>query len=211
MRLLITSLVFMAGCSATHSRRGDVPPAPIHAMDDDSFYYKLARPREVERREMPDALRRFYRNHEGIGLESPSSHVVRLARLDEVRRITWTDLHILGDEDPPHDGWKSFSAWRIGYSDMLDEIVYVVHAPGVSAGSVLAAGIGVMLGPPGDDEEGPEGAIVVAGSFEDWIKRVEQHGPVAHGLFVHEDLSDDAAEQLRAELARLNRYSDYSR
>jgi hypothetical protein len=160
---------------------------------------------------MPEPLRHFYRTHEGIGLESPPDRAVRLARLDEVQHVTWKDLHIVGDDEPPHEGWKSFAAWRIGYSDMLDEIVFVVRAPGVPTGAVLAMGTGVMIGPAGDDGEGPGGAIVIARSFDDWITRVQRDGPLAHGLFVDQELPNQVAKELRMELARLNPHSDYAK
>jgi hypothetical protein len=180
-------------------------------MDEDSLYYALPTPREVRTRGMPEDLRRFYRSHEGIGLETPPDRAVRLARLDEVRPVGWRDLHIVGDDEPPHQGWESFAGWRIGYSDMLDEIVYIVHAPGVPPGAVLAMGTGMTMGPGGNDANGPGSAIVVAASFDDWIRRLEQHGPLAHGLFVDDELPDEVAAKLHAELARLNPRSDYAK
>jgi hypothetical protein len=61
-----------------------------------------------------------------------------MAKLAEVAKIEWKDLHILGAGDPTHSGWVTFSGFRIGSSDSLDEIVQVLAAPNIPKGSILA-------------------------------------------------------------------------
>jgi hypothetical protein len=142
-------------------------------MDDNSAYFRLKSPREVDGPKLPADLVRFYAYHEGVGIESEPDRAIRLCRLSEVAKIGWKDLHILGEDEPTHEGWSAFDGFRVGYSDTLDEIVYVISAPGIRSGSVMALGESAMVGPPGDDADGPYGAIVLADSFGAWVQRLE--------------------------------------
>ena len=169
-------------------------------------YFALNAPRRVDRTDLPDDLARFYARHEGVGLEAPPDRSVRIARLDQVRRLGWKDLHIMGQYDPPHAGWASFAALRIGRSDMLDEIVYVLSGPaGIPPGSIVAMGTGGIAGPAGDDPRGPGSALVIAASLDAWVARMERDGADAHGL------GADPGSELAKELARLNPHSYYAR
>jgi len=170
-------------------------------------YLPLDKVRPVENPGLPPDLRAFYAAHEGVGLSGPSDRPVRLVKFAELRLVGWSDL--FGSGEPIHPGWGSFSAFKIGRSDYGDEILRVVTAPGIPRGSVLATGVSVMFGPPGEDRDGPEGALIVAGSFGKWIARLERHGPIAHGLYL--DLENaEVEDELKAELAALNPYSRYA-
>jgi hypothetical protein len=174
-------------------------------------YVDLAVPRSIGRTELPKEVAEFYMRHEGIGIESDPDRVIRLCRLDELARVSWEDLHLFGGSPPPHEGWASFDGFRLGYSDTLDELLYVLKAPGIPAGSVLAMGVNAMVGPAGSDVDGPNGSIVLAGSFDEWIGRLERFGSAAHGLFIDMDLPDEVAQVLFQRLAELNPHSEYAK
>ena len=89
---------------------------------------------------------------------------------------------------------------------MLDEIVYVLSAPGIPRGSILMLGTGVVVGPAGTDPNGPEGAIVVAGSWDEWIDRMNRHGQ-----WGDTGIGADRETELWRRLAELNPHSNYAK
>ena len=169
-------------------------------------FVPLRKKRRVDRGELPQDLVRFYVSNEGVGLKHDPDRMVRVALLDEVQRVVWEDLHLVSLFPPPSKAWSSFEAFRVGYSDTLDEIVYVLSAPGISRGSILVMGTGVTVGPPGTDANGPEGAIVVAGSWDEWIGRMRQH---AH--WGDSGIGSERGTRLSQRLAELNPHSDYAK
>lgn len=175
--------------------------------DVEPAFVRLSARRDVARRDWPLDLCSFYTEHEGTGLGG--SPGFRLAKVDQVSTVAWKDLGL--SPDPPHQGWASFSAMRIGFSDYGDEIVYVLHAPGIPKGSILALGVGAMTGPAGDDKGGPVGALVLAASLEEWITRMGRFGHGAHGLYVDIDQPDWVIDLIEHRIAELNPHSSRGR
>jgi hypothetical protein len=175
-------------------RRRIVDPKPFE---------RLVVPRALSRADLPADLAKFYAENEGVGLESSPDRIVRLCRVDEVVRVAWRDLHVLGQDEGP--GWESFAAFRIGLSSFFDEIVYVLDSPCCSRGAVLALGTDIS-GPAG---EGPcllEPSLLLAASFQEWIQHMEQTDWMEYG-FVPGGIDDLAAheqEGLRRYYQRLN-------
>src|SRR5688500_13228855 len=116
----------LVGCGSSRP----TTTSQVESDDGDRPFFTLRKPRTVARAGLPPDLATFCRSHEGIGIEHPPDRFVRMCKLDEVRRVGWKDLHIVGDDVPPDDGWANFAGYRVGYSDMLDEIVWAVSAPG---------------------------------------------------------------------------------
>ena len=165
--------------------------------------------RDIGRADFPADLTEFYAEHEGVGLESKGHHTIRMARLSEVTKIAWKDLGL--SADPPHAGWASFSGYRIGFSDYGDEIVYVLSAPGIPAGSVLALGATELYGPAGGDQDGTQGALVLGASLGDWLERMRRFGTAADGLYGECGVPEWVADIVEAEIARLNPFSQRAR
>jgi hypothetical protein len=143
---------------------------------------------------LPADLVAFYAENEGVGLESPPDRLVRLCRLDEIRRIGWSDLHILGADQCP--GWEHFAAYRIGMSSCFDEIVYVLDAPSCPAGSILALGVD-LSGPGGSGPTALEPSVVLAPCFAEWLRHMEACGWVEYGLIAGELANLPAKQQRR--------------
>jgi hypothetical protein len=142
-------------------------------------FVRLTSPRVVERPGLPKDLVVFYAENEGVGLKSNPDRVVRLCRLDEVSRIGWRDLHILGTDEYP--GWERFAAYRIGVGPYFDEIVYVLDAPACPTGSILAIGVDVA-GPGGSGPARLEPSLVLASSFAEWLSHLEECDWIEYGL-----------------------------
>lgn len=152
-------------------------------------------PRRVARPDLPLDLAAFYTSHEGVGLDADIEYPVRMGRLDEVIRVGYGDLHTFGPE--PFPGWEAFSGFRLGYSQFLDEIVYVESAPCCQRGTILTLGPDVA-GPGGNVPEHllPAGrlwngeptheelgcSLVLAESFAAWLRHLEQMRWVEYGL-----------------------------
>lgn len=166
-------------------------------------YCRLNPRRKLRFPELPTDLANFYCGYEGVGLASEGDHSVRLCRLDEVVRIGWSDVHILGAE--PLDGWESFDGYRIGIGMFFDEIVYVINAPVCTPGSILALGVDVA-GPGGIGEYTIEPSLVLAETFSEWIDRLERCKFVEYGLCPGglSELVQDKELQLRLNFKRLN-------
>ena len=169
-------------------------------------YLRLARERTAARHDLPQDLNRFYATHEGIGFETQADCILRLAKYDEIVSVGWEDLGVR--EGLPDPRWKEFRAFRVGVDDSWDTVYYVQRAPGVAAGSILAFG-DIADGPAGEDRGGTVGALILARSFDDWIARMERHGPDASSLFFPVNLPEWVQDEIVAELASLNPYSRY--
>ena len=88
--------------------------------------------RRIEADWLPQDLRDFYATREGVGLSSTPDRLVRLCELDEVARVRWGDLHIIGARKR-RVAWENFSGIRLGRSSFGDEIVLVLSAPSAPA------------------------------------------------------------------------------
>jgi len=176
----------------------EIPPA----------YLRLARPREVSRHDLPEDLNRFYAKHDGIGLDAPADHDLRLAKYDEIIAVGWEDLGV--GEGLPDPRWKDFRAIRIGRDFGFNTVYYVQWAPGVTAGSILAFG-DIDDGPAGQDRGGTVGACVLAACFDDWIGRMERYGRDGSGIGVPIDSPEWIRDKILAELAALNPYGRYAK
>jgi hypothetical protein len=142
-------------------------------------FVKLKVPRFLIRPDLPPDLVKFYEQNEGVGLESSPLRVVRICRLDEVTRIGWRDLRVLGEEECP--GWEGFAGLRIGISSFFDEIVYVLHSPCCSLGAILTLGVDVS-GPGGSGSAPLEPSLVLAATFQEWLRNLERMNWVEYGL-----------------------------
>lgn len=109
----------------------------------------------------------------------------------------------------PDPRWKDFSAIRIGCTNSFDTICYVLRAPGVEPGSILAFG-DIGTGPAGEDRGGTVGALVLAATIDDWIARLDRHGIDASGIRHPVDLPEWAWDQIEAELAVSNPHSSHA-
>lgn len=167
------------GLLSLFQQLGDLGVAPFGNGLDPKPFVRLAPPRMVEQIGLPSDLARFYAENEGVGLESSPDRFVRLCRLDEVTRMAWRDVHVFGEDELP--GWERFAAYRIGISPFFDEIMYVLNAPVCPAGSILAIGVDVS-GPGGSGSATLEPSLVLASSFEEWLKRLEACGWIEFGL-----------------------------
>lgn len=141
---------------------------------------KLPARRNINGAVLPVDLAEFYREYEGIGLKVHPDNPVRLCTLEEVKQIRWSDLHIFGT-DEPLAGWEQFSGYRVGISSFFDEIIYVLKAPSCPPGSMIVLGLDIM-GPGGDGPHVFECSLVLASSFENWIKRLEEKHWLELGL-----------------------------
>jgi len=161
-------------------------------------FVRLAEPRVVNCPWLPPDLAEFYSQHEGVGLESSLDRSVRLCRLEEVAHIRWKDLFTTSDDIP--EGWKGFTALRIGVGIFGDEILYVLNAPSCPLGSVLAIGRD-LAGPGGDGPFRMESTLVLAASFPEWLTHLERWGWVEHALGAFERSSESQQEVFQYYLA----------
>ena len=143
-------------------------------------FNRLPTVRRLATDNLPSDLVSFYSQYEGVGLESSPDRLVRLCRLNEVVRITWSHLHIFGKE--PFAGWESFRGFRIGMSSFFDDIIYVSSSPCCPAGSIIAFGVDV-IGPGGSGPFPFECSLVLAATFSNWLRRLEEQKWMEYGLF----------------------------
>jgi len=156
-------------------------PADSNLLPSDPMpYRRLVAPREITDRHLPDDLRRFYAQSEGVGLDSDPERIVRLCKLAEVKAVRWADLHIFGKEQPG-PGWEEFAGYRIGVSSFGDEIIYVLKAPVCAAGSIFTLGPDVA-GPGGTGPLAIEPSLVLSTNFDEWLRNMERAGWREHGL-----------------------------
>jgi hypothetical protein len=141
-------------------------------------FVHLAAPRAVKRSELPPDLAKFYAAHEGVGLESSPDRPVRLCRLEEVARVGWNDLGLVGDAP---EGWAGLAAFRVGMGMFGDEIVYVLDAPSCPPGSILALGRD-LAGPGGVGPFSLGSSLVLAASFPEWLAHLERWGWVGYAV-----------------------------
>jgi hypothetical protein len=140
----------------------------------------LKSPRTISRTDLPEELHTFYQTHEGSGLESSPDVPLRICKLDEAEKIGISDIDLLGGEIL--EGWEDFSAVQIGMSPFFDEIFVVDEAPSCPRGSVMVFG-GDIIGPGGEGEHAFECSLVLAHSFSEWIKRIEEFDWNEPGLY----------------------------
>ncbi len=171
-------------------------------------YLLLERQRSAARQDLPEDLNRFYATHEGVGLQQSVDYALRLAKYEEVAIVGWEALGV--PEGMPDPRWKDFRAIRIGNTNSFDTIYYVLQAPAVEPGSILAFG-DIGTGPAGRDRGGTVGALVLAATLDDWIARIDQHGVEASGIWRPMDLDDSVWDEIEAELAALNPYSSHAK
>jgi hypothetical protein len=141
-------------------------------------YHTLTHSRDVEN--VPLMLQRFYAANDGVGIDSSADRSIRLCKLQEIARVQWSDLHIVG-KHPPESGWEAFSGYRIAVSNFLDEIILVLNAPVCSSGSIITLGPDVA-GPGGDGAHTLEYSLVLANDFDSWLDRLEQDQWIEYGL-----------------------------
>ncbi len=157
------------------------PKLPEAGMPlDQEPFVELASPRSVGIHGLPEEIATFYARNEGIGLESSPDFIVRLCKLDEIKPITWKELHIFGADDPP-EGWKNFAGYRIGISSFFDEIIYVASAPVCPPGSILTTGPDIS-GPGGTGRHTLEYSLVLASSFDLWIAHLSKSKWIEYGI-----------------------------
>ena len=166
-------------------------------------FVKLKVPRFLIRPDLPSDLVKFYEQNEGVGLERSPNRVVRICRLQEVTRIGWRNLRILGEEECP--GWEGFAGLRIGISSFFDEIVYVLDAPCCSLGAILTLGVDVA-GPGGCGPAPLEPSLVLAATFQEWIENLKRSGWIEYGLVPGgiSDLPEPMQRELRGYYQTLN-------
>lgn len=167
-------------------------------------FTQLKESRRIDVDWLPEDLRTFYESREGVGSDSTSDPDVRLCKLEQLSRIKWKDLHILGDREP-RDGWKDFAAIRIGAGAYGDEIVVVISAPCAPKGSIMAFGPDVA-GPGGTGAGRLRESLVLSEDFDHWITRLDQDGWVEYGLGPGgiKNLPAERQKELRANFLRLN-------
>jgi len=170
-------------------------------MEEQAFV-SLAESRRINRTDLPDELARFYSNYEGNGLGTEAN--LQIARLNEVKKVRWTDLYPTVPE-----GWEEFSGFLIGNSSYGDYVIYVISAPGIKVGAVLAIGKTELYGPAGDNENGPENTLVLAESFDLWVRRLCKLGCAAHGMFLYLDIPGWMNDLIKSEISALNPHSRY--
>ncbi len=157
-------------------------------------FVPLATLRAINRPELPSDLREFYLHHEGVGLESDLA--VRLARLDEVRRVSWTDV-ANGVIGPVPVGWEQFVALLIGRDGYFDDVVYILNAPSCPPGSIMLIG-NMASGPGGDGTGDVEPTLVLARTYPEWLTHLQRWAweePSIEGI-------GDLPERERQELCR---------
>jgi hypothetical protein len=155
---------------------------------------QLAVPREVVRCGLPPDLADFYAHNEGVGLEAELTYPVRFCKLDEVARIGWRDLDIIGADEVP-EGWEDFDGLRIGKGVFFEEIVYVLKAPSCQPGSILAIG-GLAPGPGGKSAVALDSSLVLAENFPQWLAHLERWGWVEPSVIGINDLSRAEQEEI---------------
>jgi hypothetical protein len=163
-------------------------------------FVRLARPRVADRPGLPAVLAEFYARHEGVGRDCDPDRSVRLHRLDEVDRVGWGGLGLVGDTPA---GWEGFAALRIGFGVSFEEVVYVLSAPSCPPGSILAIGSNVC-GPGGVGPDALESSLVLAGSFPDWLAHLERWGWAEPAIAPSWDLTDGERGELQSYYLALN-------
>ncbi len=142
-------------------------------------FQPLRSARSLQREDLPEDLAAFYSINEGVGLHSSPERLIRLCLLNEVRRITWPNLHVFGAE--PFPGWETFSGYRLGISSFFDEIIYAEDCPCCPAGCILAIGANIV-GPGGDGPYPFECSLVLAPTWTDWLRRLDSQNWMEYGL-----------------------------
>lgn len=170
---------------------------------DQKPFFPLPAPRAVSRSDLPSDLVAFYSRNEGVGLGTDCHRSVRLCRLDEIRPIDgWHDLRRPA-ECPP--GWERFRAIYVGVGQFGDAILYILNATSCPSGSILAIGWDVA-GPGGEGPDVLGSSVLLARTFADWIRHLEQVGWVEYGLVPGSlaDLPETQQQEVRRYFLSLN-------
>jgi hypothetical protein len=149
---------------------------------DQKPFVPLPTPRAVGQSDLPPDLAEFYARHDGVGRACDPDRSVRLHRLDEVTRVGWGGLGLVGDTP---EGWEGFAALRIGFGVYFEEIVYVLNAPSCPPKSILAIGTNLVGCEGGDGPFKLDGSVVLAATFLGWLTHMERWGweePIIAGM-----------------------------
>lgn len=170
-------------------------------------FRRLLLPRSVSE-DLPAELQAFYTWHEGVGLSSYPDERVRLAKLNEIRRVTTKDCVVLHHLESTT--WGTFSGFLVGIDMFLDKIVLVERAPVCSAGAIMILGPDIS-GPAGVGHELFEPTIVVGSNFQEWIANLRQNRWFEYGIFPGSvaELPLKEAEKIRSYYLRFNPSLDW--
>jgi hypothetical protein len=156
-------------------------------------FVRLAAPRVVDRPDLPPELAAFYTWHEGVGRDCDPDRSVRLHRLDEVTRVGWSGLGLVGGTP---SGWEGFAALWIGFGIYFQEVVYVLASPSCPPGSILVIGTDVC-GPGGVGPDALESSLVLAASFPAWLTHLERWGWAEPAIATNRGLTEREREEPR--------------
>jgi hypothetical protein len=150
----------------------------------------------------PPDLARFYSEYEPIDLDVSEHYSIELNPLNEVEQITWDGLELLWDRP---DGWEKFAAFLIGYGCFGERIVSVIDAASCRQGSILALGGQINWGPGGTGPFALCGSLVLASSFSNWCRHLEEEGWWEYAVgFGIPELTVDHQRKLRRYYLTLN-------
>lgn len=144
-------------------------------------FFKLEISRKVLRSDLPNDLARFYEWHEGVGLDCDADRPLRVCRVNEVNRIGWKGLLMCAVLDCAPEGWEDFQGLLIGMGPCFEEIVYVLHSPSCSPGSIMALG-GVAPGPGGNGPFALEPSLVLGHTLDAWLAHLESWNRIEYIL-----------------------------
>lgn len=164
-------------------------------------FVRLSLPRVIDRPDLPPDLARFFADHEGRGLESDPIRVVRFCLLDEIKRGGWPDF--FGSEECA-GGWEDFDAILIGANCFGHELYYVVNAPSCANGAILELDFEAG-GPGGSGPYALEGTLVLAASFQEWLRHMEEMNWNEYGICGTDELSEAKQREMRDYYDALNR------
>jgi hypothetical protein len=88
-------------------------------------------------------------------------------------------VHLFQNDKSP--GWVEFEGIIIGCGQFFDSLYLVQRAPSCPKGSILAIGTDIA-GPSGIGPYELEPSLVIAPSFEEWLRNLERNGWYEYGL-----------------------------
>jgi hypothetical protein len=133
-------------------------------------FFQLQSPREVNRPQLPQELVQFYSANEAVEFECDEGSI-DLVPLREVKRIGWSDLHVVANCP---EGWEHFDAFRIGGGCHFEDIVYVINAPSCQPGAILALGGEIDWGTGGTGPFALGWSLVLGASLFEWLDHLEE-------------------------------------
>ena len=138
-------------------------------------FRRLSPPRHVERADLPAPLCHFYAFHEGLGTQGDEAQGFTIVPLHEVRPASYP-----ADCAVSWPWWKGFTGLQIGFSSFADQIIYATSADPYPLGTIVAAGVDIAG--PESHPYIPQGSLVLARSFADWLEHLESCGWNEFGL-----------------------------